>query len=138
MSKENRSFEFRLKNIDETRNYLLEEIKHNDLIREKHKKVDRALNYFEHFFICSSDVSGCVSIFAFTSLVGVPACIASPAIGLNICALTTGIKMHKSVIKKKRKKHDKIVLLAKTKLNIIKVLSLKALIGSYIIHHKFV
>ena len=29
-------FGFRLKEIDETRNYLLEEIKHNELISEKH------------------------------------------------------------------------------------------------------
>ena len=32
------SFGFRLKKIDETRNYFLEEIKHNDLMSEKHKK----------------------------------------------------------------------------------------------------
>ena len=33
------SFGFRLKKIDETRNYFLEEIKHNDLMSEKHKKT---------------------------------------------------------------------------------------------------
>ena len=33
------SQEFRLKNIDETRNYLLEEIKQNELMSRKHKKV---------------------------------------------------------------------------------------------------
>ena len=33
------SLEFRLKKIYETRNYLLDEIKHNDLIGEKHKKT---------------------------------------------------------------------------------------------------
>ena len=31
------SFEFRLRKIDETRNYFLDETKHNDLICEKHK-----------------------------------------------------------------------------------------------------
>ena len=36
-------------------------------------------------------------------------------IGLKICEITTGIKKYKSIIKKKRKKHDKIVLLAKDK-----------------------
>ena len=30
---------FRLKTIDKTRNYFFEEIKHNELIREKHKKA---------------------------------------------------------------------------------------------------
>ena len=35
---EETSLEFRLRKIDEARNYLLEEIKHNDLISEKYKK----------------------------------------------------------------------------------------------------
>ena len=39
MSRENVSLDFRLKKIDETRNYLLEEIKHNNLMSEKHKKI---------------------------------------------------------------------------------------------------
>ena len=49
--------------------YLLEEIKHNELISEKHKKVCRALNYFEHFLLFVPAVSECVLISAFTSLV---------------------------------------------------------------------
>ena len=44
----------------------------------------------------------------------------------------------KSIIKKKKKKHDKIVLLAKTKLNSIEVLTSKALINSNISHDEFV
>ena len=42
------------------------------------------------------------------------------------------------MIKKKKKKHDKIVLLAKSKLNSIKVLISKALIDSVISHNEFV
>ena len=38
MAKENISQEFRLKNIDETRNYLIEEINRNELMSKKHKK----------------------------------------------------------------------------------------------------
>ena len=49
MTKENVSRNFRLKNINESRNYLLDDIKHNELMCEKHKKVRRTLNYFEHF-----------------------------------------------------------------------------------------
>ena len=45
---------------------------------------------------------------------------------------------YKSIIKKKEKKHDKIVLLGKEKLNTIEVLVSKALIDSYIRHEKFV
>ena len=43
---EEASLEFRLKTIDKTRNYLLEEIKHNDLMTEKYKKTYKYLNYF--------------------------------------------------------------------------------------------
>ena len=57
---------------------------------------------------------------------------------IKICAITTGIKKYKSIIKKKRKKHNKIELLAKNKLNSIEVLISKALIDSYISHDEFV
>ena len=41
--------EFRLENIDETRNYLLEEIKQNEWMSRKDKKVCTTLNYIELF-----------------------------------------------------------------------------------------
>ena len=105
---------------------------------KKHKKVWRALNFFEHFLIFISAVIGCVSISAFASLILVPACITVSAIGLKIYAITARIKKYKSIIKKKWKMHDRIVLLAKTKLNTIKVLISKALINSFINHDEFV
>ena len=66
----NISLDFRLQKIDETRNFLLEVIKQNDLMSKKHKNVFRALNYFEYILIFVSATSGCVSISAFASLVG--------------------------------------------------------------------
>ena len=52
------SLEFRLKKIDETRYYLLVEIKHNDLMSERYKKTCEYLNFVEHLLIliltCSS------------------------------------------------------------------------------------
>ena len=56
----------------------------------------------------------------------------------NNCAITAGIKKYQSIIKKKKKKHDKIVLLAKFELNSIEVLISKALINSVISHDEFV
>ena len=44
MFEENVSQEFRLKNIDETRNYLTEEINWNELMSKKNKNVLTALN----------------------------------------------------------------------------------------------
>ena len=105
---------------------------------EKHKKVCRTLNYFEHFLVFVFPVSGCVSIFAFVSLVGVPVGIASSPLGLKICAITAEIKECKSIIKKKKKTDNKIVLLARTKLDTIQVLICKALIDLYINHDEFI
>ena len=51
MVEENISQEFRLKNIDKTRNYFLEEIKQNELMSRKHKKVCTTLKYVEDFLI---------------------------------------------------------------------------------------
>ena len=51
MPKKNISQKFRLKNIDETRNYLIKEINQNELMSKKHKKVYRVLNYIEHLLI---------------------------------------------------------------------------------------
>ena len=75
--------------------------------------------------------------FCFASLVGVPIEIMSFAV-LKICAITAGIKKYKSVVKKKKKEHDKIILLAKVKLNSIEFLTSKASIDSYISHNELV
>ena len=50
---EEASLEFRLWTIDETKNYLLDEIKHNDLMSEKYKKTFKYLNYVENLLILS-------------------------------------------------------------------------------------
>ena len=119
MAEENISQEFRLKNIDETRNYLI--ANQNELMSKKHKKVCTNLNYIENFLILGSAITGCVSISSFASLVAIPIGITSYARGLKICAITAAIKKYKSIIKKKKKKHNKIVLLAKSKLSSIEV-----------------
>ena len=68
----------------------------------------------------------------FASLVGVPIEITISVAGLKICLITAEIKKHKSIIKKKKKKRDKTVSLAKSKLNRIEILICRALIDSYI------
>ena len=55
---EEASIEFRLRKIDETRNYPLNEIKHNnDLMSEKYKKANKYLNYIEHLLVLASTVT---------------------------------------------------------------------------------
>ena len=80
MSEENITQEFRLKDIDKTTNYLIEEINRNELMRKKHKKVCTTLNYTEHF-ISASTIIVCVSIFAFASLVDILIRITKSVIG---------------------------------------------------------
>ena len=116
MAEENISQEFRLKTIDETRNYLIEETIRNDLMSKKPKKVCTTLSYIERFLILSSTITRCVSSSAFASLVGIPM----------------------GILRKKKKKHSKIVLLAKSKLNSIDILISKPLIDSVISHDEFV
>ena len=79
MVEENISQEFRLKSKDETRNCFLEGIKRNELMSKKHKKVCTTLNYIEHFLILASTITGCISISAFASLLGIPIGITSSA-----------------------------------------------------------
>ena len=47
----------RLKNIDKTRTYLIEEINQKELISKKHTKVCLTLNYIEHFLILGSAIT---------------------------------------------------------------------------------
>ena len=93
----------------------------------KRLNVYRVLNYIEHLLILVSIVTGCISNFDFASLVSIPIAVTSPAVGLKICVITSGIKKHKSVL-----------LLAKSKLNGIEGLTSKALIDSYISYDDFV
>ena len=88
MVEENISQEFRSKNIDETRNYFLEEIKQNELMTKKHKKVRTTLNYIKNFLILVSTITGYISISAFVSLIDIPIEITGSAIGSKICGIT--------------------------------------------------
>ena len=55
----------------------------------------------EHFLVLTSTVTGCISISAFTSWIGIPIGIVSSAIELEVCGIIAGIKKYKSVIKEK-------------------------------------
>ena len=103
MPEENINQEFRLKKIDEIRNYLIEEINQNELMGKKYKWGCKILNYTKHLLILISAVTGSVSISGFATLVGAPIGITSSTIGLKIYEITAGIKQDKSIIKKKEK-----------------------------------
>ena len=110
---EEASPKFRLRKIDEAKNYLLDEIKHNDLMSEKYKKTCKYLNYVDPLLILATTVTGCALISAFASLVCFAVGITNSAVGINICAIIAGIKKYKTIIKKKKNQHNKIDLLRK-------------------------
>ena len=99
---------------------------------KKHKNIYRAFTYIENLLSLIYTVSRCISIFAFVSLIDIPIGITSSAIEWKICATAARIKKYKSIIKKKKKKHDKILLSLKSKWNSIEVLI------SNISHNEFV
>ena len=74
------SQECRLNNVNETRNYFLEEINQNELMSREHKKVCATLKYIEDVFILASTITGYISIPSFASLLGIP-------IGLQVLQL---------------------------------------------------
>ena len=102
-----------------------------------YEKTCNYLNYIEHLVILVSTVTGCIYIFVFVSLACVPAGFKSYAVVIKLCAIISGIKKYKSSITKKKKKHDKILLLGKSKLNTIEVLISESLIDSYISQDEF-
>ena len=114
MTKENKSQEFRLKNLEEKKNYFIKEIDKDKLTSTKHKKVCMTLNYIEHFIILASAVIECISNFAFAFLLCILIEITRSAVGLKTCTITAAIKMHKAITEKGVNKHDKMVLLAKS------------------------
>ena len=115
----------------------MEEINQNELMSKKHKEVCKTLSYIKNDFILASTIAGCISVSGFPYFIGFLVRITSYVIGLLICAIASEIRKCKSIIKKKKKKYDKIVLLAKSKFNSTEVLISKALIDSNISHDEF-
>ena len=96
------SRKFRFKKLDETRNYLLDEINHNGLMSEKYKKIFKYSNCIEHLLILVSAVAVYVSISAFSSLFCVPVGVMRSAAGMTLCEITTASKIISQLSRKKK------------------------------------
>ena len=129
----------RLDKITENENYFHEEINQRKLCNKKLSKYVAAFDYIDKVLIALSATTGGVSICSFTSNVGAPVRIASARFTLMF-SLTRGIikKLISITRRKKKKKHDKILMLTKTKLNNIETLISQALIDMKISHEEFV
>ena len=128
---------FRLSEISKIENYFQEEINQRKTSSKKLSKYVTAFDYIDKVLIVLSATSGGVSIISFTSIIGAPVGIASASFTL-IFSLTTGIvKKLLNITRNKKKKHDKILMLAKSKLDSIETLVSQALIDMEISHEKF-
>ena len=129
---------FRLDEISKIENYFIEEINQRKSCSKKLSKYVAAFDYIDKILIVLSATTGGVSICSFTSVVGAPVGIASASFTL-IFSLTTGIvKKLLNITRNKKKKHDKILMLAKSKLNSIETLISQALIDMEISHEEFI
>ena len=128
----------RLDKITEIENYFHQEINQSKLCSKKLSKYVAAFDYIDKVLIVLGATSGGVSIISFTSVNGAPVGIASASFTL-IFSLTTGIvKKLLNITRNKKKKHNKILMLAKSKLNSIETLISQALIDMKISHEEFV
>ena len=104
---------YRLNEITKNEHYFIEEINQRKLCIKKLSKYFATFDYIDKILIVLSATSGAVSIISFTSIVGMPVGIASQSFTW-IFSLTTGIiKKLLSITRNKKKKHNKILMLAK-------------------------
>ena len=128
---------FRLSEIIGIENYFYQEINQRKSCSKKLNKYVTTFDYIDKILIVLSATSSGVSIISFTSIIGAPVGIASASFTL-IFSLTTGIiKKLLSITRNKKKKHDKILMLAKSKLDIIETLVSQAFIDMEISHKEF-
>ena len=128
---------YRLDEINKIRDYFNNEIKERKDVTKKLNKYLVSFNYLDKIFIALSASFGTLSIASYASVVGTPAGIAGSSLTL-IFTIGTGIsKSLLNVTKERKKKHNKIIALAKNKLNKIDTLLFSALNDSEISHEEF-
>ena len=129
---------FRLSEIIGIENYFYQEINQRKSCSKKLSKYVTTFDYIDKILIVLSATSSGVSIISFTSIIGAPVGIASASLTL-IFSLTTGIvKKLLNITRNKKKKHDKILVLAKSKLNSIETLTSQAWIDLDISHEELI
>ena len=118
-------------------NYFDQESNQRKSYSKKVSKYITAFDYIDKILIVLSVATGEVSIMSFASIVGAPVGIASASFTL-IVSLTIGIvKKLLNITRNKKKKYDKILILAKSKLSSIETLIFQTLIDMEISHEEF-
>ena len=136
-SSSERANKYRLDEINKTRDYFNNEIKERKDIIKILNKYLVSFDYLDKIFIALSASFGTLSIASYAPVVGTPAAISGSSLTL-IFTIGTGIsKSLLKVTKKRKKKHNKIIVLAKNKLNMIDTLLSSTLNDSEISHEEF-
>ena len=129
---------FRLNEIKEIENYFYQEPNQQKTYNKKLSRYVTIFDYIHKILIILSVTTGGISIISFTTTIGAPVGIASASFTL-IFSLTTGItKKLLNITRNKKKKHNKILMLAKSKLNSIDSLISQALNDMEISHKEFI
>ena len=118
-SSSERANKYRLNEINKIRDYFDNEIKERKDIIKKLNKYLVSFGYLDNIFITLSASFGTLSIASYASVVGTPAGIAGSSLTLIFTIGTGTSKSLLTVTKKRKKKHNKIIELAKNKLNTI-------------------
>ena len=131
------STKYRLDEINNIKEYFNAEIKEIKNIIKKISKYIVAFDYADKLFITLSAPFGTLSIASYATVVGIPAGIAGASLTLIFTIKTGVVKTLLNITRKKKKKHNKIIALARSKLNIIENLISQALIDFEITHGEF-
>ena len=129
---------FRLNEISNTENYFDSETNQRKLFSKKLSKYATAFDYIEKVLVVLSSTSGGVCIFLPVSVVGAPVGIAGASSTLIVSLTAEIAKKLLSITRNKDKKHDKILILAKSKLGSIETLVSQALTDMEISREEFV
>ena len=128
--------QFRLNKINEIKDYFLAEIRETELISKNLSKYIASLDCFDKSLNVLSILSGSISIASFATVIGAPAGIIGASCGFTFSITSGFVKMFlKTIINKK--KHNKIIMLARSKLNSIESKISKALVDNEISHEDF-
>ena len=128
---------YRLDEINNIKEYFNTEIKERKDIIKKISKYIVAFDYADKVFITLFASFGTLSIASFATVVGIPAGIAGASLTLIFTVTTCVVKTLLNITRKKKKKHNKIITLARSKLNIIENLISQVLIDFEITHEEF-
>ena len=129
--------QFGLKKINEIKDYFIDEIKERELMSKRLRKYIASLDYFGKSLIVLSITSDSISLASFVTVIAASVGIVSASLSLAFSISTEIVKKLLKTARNKKKKHNKIVMLARSKFTSIESKISEALINNEISHEVF-